>query len=281
MDQFVLQVKYFMEHFGYQTIEIIGILVFGLLIIANVMKLIKRALLQSNVDDSLVKFILAVVKALFIVCLVLYCINRLHVSMTATIAGFSCVAVAVGLAIQDIIGGIADGLMIISSKPFKVNDFVEIGGVKGTIKETNLMHTILTTTDNKRVILTNKTVYTSDITNYSSNAMRRVDFTFGIDYDASVDKAKETILAVFRNHPLVLDDPAPIARLGNMGDSSLDIVARCWTATDNYWEVFYDIQEQVFAAFGKEGIPFPYPQVTLSYRSPLPLASEQVKEVAK
>ena len=278
MNAFLTQIGTFFKNSGYSLIAVVFVGFIGFLIIRNLLKISKQLLLQSSLDNSLVHFVQTIFKILLYIALAFYCLSKLKVSLTGFVAALSALTLAIGISIQDIIGGIANGLMLVTTHPFKVNDFVQIGSISGVIKEITLMHTVLNTTDNKLVTLPNKTVFSSDITNYSANPLRRVDFTFGVDYDSNVEEVKKLIVNVCQRHPLVLSEPAPMARLTKQNDSSLDFVARVWCKTEDYWTVYFDLNEQVFAAFCKNGIGVPFPQVTLSYRSPAPVESPVLEE---
>ena len=268
MDAFVKQCVYFLEKSGYQLISVLVALFLGYLIAQNLLKLLKQALLQSSLDNSLVHFVLTIVKFVLYLALAFYCLAKLNIPLSGFVAALSAATLAIGLAIQDIIGGVANGLMLVTTHPFKVNDFVSIGGTSGTIKEVTLLHTVINTTDNKMITIPNKTVFGSEITNYSVNPLRRVDLVFGVDYSSDVEDVKALISNIARRHPLVLAEPAPAVRLASQNASSLDFNCRVWTNNSDYWSVFYDLNEQVYAAFNENGICVPFPQVTLSYREP-------------
>lgn len=281
METFMNQCQYFLEQSGYQLITVIIVAILGILIIKSILKLVKQALLQSALDNSLVKFVLTIVKFVLYLALSFYCLSQLKIPLSGFVAALSAATLAIGLAIQDIIGGIANGLMLVTTRPFKVNDFVQIGSISGVIKEITLMHTILNTTDNKRISLPNKTVFNSDITNYSANPLRRLDITFGVDYDSDIEQVKRLIENICRRHPLVLAEPAPMVRLTNHNESSLDFITRVWVQNGDYWTVNFDLKEQVMEAFNAAGIGVPFPQVTLSYRAPVPAETTVEENVIK
>lgn len=267
MEKFLDSILVFLENSGYSLIQAAVALVLGILIIRNLLKITKLMLVRSKMDNSLVSFVLTIEKILLAILLSFYCLSTVGISLTGFVAALSALTLAIGLAIQDIIGSVANGLMIVSTKPFKVNDYVEIGDIGGTIKEITLMHTILTTPDNKRIMLPNKTVFASEITNYSCHPTRRIEFMFGVDYDTNVETAKQVIMETISAHPLVLHDPAPFCRLKELADSEIRFVSRVWVHNSDYWTVYFDLMEQVYAAFEKNGIELAFPQVTLSYRA--------------
>ena len=151
--------------------------------------------------------------------------------------------------------------MLLLFKPFKVGDYVEVSGESGTVSEVTVVYTVILTTDNKRITIPNGTLTNSVIKNYSAEELRRVDFTFNTAYDCDIDKVKSIITDVMTAHPMVLSDPAPFVRLSAHGDSSLSYAARVWCKSENYWDVNFDLTEQVKKAFDENNIQIPFPQM--------------------
>ncbi|MDD2232799.1 MAG: mechanosensitive ion channel family protein [Sphaerochaetaceae bacterium] len=271
---FIKQVMEFFKTSSYGVLEIIIIAVFGILIIKLLMKLIKQALLASSIDRSLVAFIDAVIEFVLALMLVLYCLNRMSVNVTGIVTMVSALGLSIGLALQDLIGGVANGLVIINTKPFKVDDYVTIGSQSGTVREISMLHTTLVTVDNKKIILTNKSVYNSEITNYSAFTNRRLDMNFDIDYSADLDEARKIIRKVVEDHSLALKNPAPFVRLSDDADNALVITLRVWVKAENYWDLFFDLKEQVISALVKAGINAPYPQLTVGFRGDDPVVKK-------
>lgn len=271
---FIKQVMEFFKTSSYGVLEIIIIAVFGILIIKLLMKLIKQALLASSIDRSLVAFIDAVIEFVLALMLVLYCLNRMSVNVTGIVTMVSALGLSIGLALQDLIGGVANGLVIINTKPFKVDDYVTIGSQSGTVREISMLHTTLVTVDNKKIILTNKSVYNSEITNYSAFTNRRLDMNFDIDYSADLDEARKIIRKVVEDHSLALKNPAPFVRLSDDADNALVITLRVWVKAENYWDLFFDLKEQVISALVKAGINVPYPQLTVGFRGDDPVVKK-------
>lgn len=256
----------FMELYGvnYVTTAIIAFL--GVLIVRNILKLIEKGLLDSTLDNSLISFFVTLCRILLYVGLLFIILGRLGIPLTGIVSALSAITLAIGLAIQDIIGGVANGLMLVTSKLFKVDDYVEIGGMAGSVKEIKLLHTILITPDNKTVTIPNKTVFSSGITNYSAMKQRRIDMVVGVDYDTNIEKAKKVILnAALKNHS-ILTSPAPMVKVKNLGDSEVQMLLRVWVNSEDYWEVTWYLNEYVLKALNNNGINVPFPQVTLSYR---------------
>lgn len=256
----------FMDGWGYSLVTVLFAAVFGYLIINNLIKMIKMGLLASRLDNALVNFVVTIIKFLLLLALILYCLGSLGLPLSGLVSAISAITLAIGLAVKDIISSIANGIMIATTAPFKEGDYVEIGGVGGTVKEVDLMHTVLFTPDNKKIMLPNSQVFSSEIVNYSVNEYRRMDLEVGIDYDEDPQKAKEILLDIVNNHPLVCKSPAPSCHYNYSGDSAIKLFIRIWCRNQDYWTVNWDLNEKLTGTLIEKGIAIPYPQVTVSYR---------------
>ena len=245
-------------------IEDIGLVVF--IAIRLVLAIAKRFLLLSAIDNALIRFILTSLRVLLGVALLLYAMKLAGIPMTSMIAVLSAAGVAIGLAIQDSIANVANGLIMIGTHPFKVGDYVQIGSDEGTIEELRLMNTVLTTVDNRRLVLPNKMVFTSRIVNYNTNPLRRVDFIFTVDYSTDLDEAVEVTRKAVASSPYVLKEPKPRVEFYSASASSLDISAWCWTSSSEYWNTYFSVQKAVYDAYKSAGIDIPFEQLVISER---------------
>lgn len=242
--------------------------IFGVLAIKLILIIAKRFLLLSAVDNALIRFILTSIRILLGVALLLYAMKQAGIPLTSMIAVLSAAGVAIGLAIQDSIANVANGLIMIGTHPFKVGDYVQIGDEEGTIEELRLMNTVLTTIDNRRLILPNKMVFTSRIANCSTNPLRRVDFIFTVDYSSDLDEAVEVTRKAVASSPYVLKEPKPRVEFHSASASSLDISAWCWTSSTEYWDAYFSVQKAVYDAYKSAGIDIPFEQLVISERKP-------------
>ena len=167
---------------------------------------------------------------------------------------------AVGFALQGTLGNFAAGVMLIVFRPFKIGDFIEAGGVTGTVEEIQIFCTIIKTGDNKKVIVPNSDIGGGTITNYSAKPTRRVDMVFGIGYEDDIKKAKQVLERILKADERILKDPAPVIAVSELADSSVNFVVRPWVKSSDYWGVFWDTHETVKVEFDKEGISIPFPQ---------------------
>lgn len=265
-DDVLKQVALYFESSGFQLITAIVAALFGTLIIRNVLRLVKVAVLASDLDNALVHFVLAIVKYVLYLFLILYCMSTLGIPLSGFMSAISALTLAIGLAVKDLIGSVANGLMLVSTHPFKENDYVEIGGVGGTVKEITLMHTVLFTPDNKKVMLPNSSVFGADIVNFSANEFRRITIPIEVDYDSDLEEVRAILLKVANEHPLVCSDPAPSARYNFNDDSAVVYDVKVWCRNEDYWPVTYDLNEQLYKALTDRNVEIPYPQLTVSYR---------------
>ncbi|MDO9475601.1 MAG: mechanosensitive ion channel, partial [Pseudohongiella sp.] len=184
----------------------------------------------------------------------------LGIQMTSFIALLSAAGLAVGLALSGTLQNFAGGVMILFFKYFKVGDFIEGQGHAGTVKEIQIFVTILTTPDNKTIIVPNGPLATGTLVNFSAQATRRVEWTFGIAYGDDVDKAYTVLRRLMNADERILKDPEPFAGVSALADSSVNIVVRAWVKAEHFWPVFFAMNEQVYKAFATEGLTIPFPQ---------------------
>ena len=185
----------------------------------------------------------------------------LGIEMTSFIAILAAAGLAVGMALSGTLQNFAGGVMILLFKPYKVGDVIEAQGYIGSVKEIQIFVTVLTTPDNKTIIIPNGPLSNGSLTNFSTQETRRVDWTFGIGYGDDVDKAKEIIRNIVESDERVLKDPAVFIALGEMADSSVNLTVRVWVNAADYWGVFFDTNEKVYHAFNAGGINIPFPQM--------------------
>lgn len=241
-------------------------LFFGIISIKLFMMLIKRLLLISSMDNAVVHFCTHSIEIILAVILMLHAFSLLDIPLTSMIAVISAFGVAIGLAIQDSIANVANGLIMIGTRPFKVGDFVQIGSDEGRIEELRLMNTVLSTVDNRKLILPNRQVFTSRIVNYNTNPTRRIDLTFAVDYDTDIDKAIKVTKTACTSCRKVLKNPAPRIELYDMASSSLMISAWCWIDSKDYYDAFFEIKRAVWDAYKENDIAIPFDQLVISER---------------
>lgn len=266
IEEIYTKVLFYFENSGFQLITAVVALLVGIQIIKNILRLVKVGVLACNIDSALVNFILAIVKYTLYLCLILYCLSTMGLPLSGFVSAISALTLAIGLSVKDLIGSVANGLMLVTTHPFKEDDYVEIDGVGGTVKELTLMHTILATPDNKKVMLPNSKVFGANIVNYSANEFRRVVIPVEVDYNADYEAVQKLLLKVAKAHPLVCSDPEPSARYNFNGDFAVHYDVKVWCRNEDYWPVSFDLGEQLYKAVMDNKIDIPYPQLTVSYR---------------
>ncbi len=222
---------------------------------------------KKNIDKTIVKTLSYLVKiagkSIVTICLIGY----VGIDTSAITALVASLGVCIGLAVNGAVSNIAGGVLILVTRPFKVDDFIEAQGISGTVTDIHMVSTKILTGDNKVVYIPNGALANGNIVNYSEKELRRVDFTFSIAYDADFNKARSLVENILKSHELVLDDPAPFVRMSKHASSSIDIVARAWVKSGNYWTVNFDVLESVKSEFDKNNIEIPFEQIDVHVKN--------------
>lgn len=224
-------------------------------------KAVKRATdAMQNPSLLLQRFLVQSVRRLVIAAGILMALSAMEVSIAPLLAMIGAAGLVVGLALQGTLSNFASGIMILFYRPFDVGDSIEAGGILGKVTAMNLVSTVITTPDNKRMIVPNNDIWGGVITNISGVTRRRVDMQFGIGYEDDIDKALSILEEIVAAHPQVLKDPEPVIKLHELAESSVNFICRPWSLPGDYWSVYWDITREVKARFDKEGLSIPYPQ---------------------
>lgn len=240
------------------------LLVAGRYVIRYMVKAIHLAAFRAYTGDRLFPLFLesAVKKALWAV-LLLFILQHVGVDVGPLVAGVGVTGIVIGFACQESLSNLAAGVMVAINQPFRVGDFVELGAYQGSVHELNMMAATLITVDNKRIVIPNKVVWSSAITNFTANRTRRLELKIGISYSSSIDQAEAVARGVFAADAAVLKDPEPIIGVVAMGSSSMDMVFRAWVKTDDYWPTYFRLMKEMKAAFDANAIEIPFPKLDL------------------
>jgi len=241
-----------------RVLAVLLLLAACMVVMRVLLRLLDRTFQRLEVEKSLYTFAraaLRVVLWLITLCVVL---GYMGIEMTSLIAVLSVLGLALSLAIQGTLANLAGGIQLLVSKPFKAEDYIDAGAVSGTVVEVGLVYTRLRTVDNKIISIPNGTVSGQTITNYNTQPQRRVDLQFYASYSDPPAKVSACIRAVAEAHPKALKEPEPFVRLSGYKDSSIEYTLRLWCKTADYWELYFDLLEQIGAAFGREGIEMSY-----------------------
>lgn len=219
----------------------------------------RRVNASQHIDRTIGNFAASVVKWVILLMVLVAVLGIFGIEATSLVAVLGAATLAIGLALQGTLSDLAAGFMLILFRPYKLGQYVDIGGTAGTVQDINLFVTELVTPDNVQIILPNGQAWGSVITNFSHHATRRVDLTFGIDYADDADQAIRVIADLARADWRILADPEPWVRVTNLGESSVDLTARLWCDAGDYWDIKFDMIKAVKEAFDREGISIPYP----------------------
>ena len=244
---------------------IIAILIYivgkALIMLAN--RMLQKMLNRKHIDPTIQTFLKSLVNILLMVLLIISVVSALGINTTSFAALLASAGVAVGMALSGNLQNLAGGIVVLLFRPFKVGDYIEAQGVGGSVQEIQIFHTILNTSDNKKIYLPNGSLSSGNIINYSKEPTRRVDFTICIDYGESIDKVRAVLKEIITNDQRVLTTPEPVIALNALADSSVNIALRVWVKSENYWAVYWETNEKIYNEFNRRGINFPFPQLTV------------------
>ncbi len=262
MEAFNVLEQYFEKLIDYspQLVLALIVLTIGLKFIGLLRNRLSSFLIKKEYDQALQSFLVSILDITLKVALFISVASMLGVQTTSFLAVLGSAGLAVGLALQGSLANFAGGVMLLIFKPFKAGHYIEAQGFQGTVKQLTIFHTVLTTPDNKRIVLPNGPLANGAITNFSAEDIRRVDMSFGISYSDNIGVAKEIILKTIKEDPRVLADPAPMTAVVSLGDSSVDLTARGWVKTGDFWPFYWDNMEKIKVALEEGGITIPFPQ---------------------
>lgn len=244
---------------------IIAIIIYfvGKALISLINRMLGGMMERKKIDPAIQSFTKSLVNIMLMILLVISVVSALGVNTTSFAALLASAGVAVGMALSGNLQNLAGGIVILLFRPFKVGDYIEAQGTGGSVTEIQIFHTILTTPDNKKIYLPNGALSSGNITNYSKEPLRRVDFTVAVEYGEDIDKVRKALSDILSMDKRVMQEPAPVIVLGSLADSSVNMTVRVWVKSEDYWNVFFQTNETIYNEFNRLGINFPYPQLTI------------------
>ena len=256
-------------HFGLKVLAALAIYLVGAWLIKKITKLVSKGLERKNSDLALASFVKSLVSITLWVLLIIITIGALGVNTTSLAALLAAGGMAIGMALSGTVQNFAGGIMLLVFKPFKAGDFIEAQGFMGTVSEINITSTKLVTLDNRVVFIPNGALSSGNINNFSVKPLRRVDINVNIAYGNDIEAAKQTALDIIKSNPKVLDSSTegaadPFVALLNFKDSTIELVTRSWVKAEDYWDVFFWINENLYAQLPQRGISFSYPQINVN-----------------
>lgn len=248
---------------GKNILMAVVVYIVGRFLISLIQKVLANMLSRRKVEISIQTFLKSMVNILLNVLLIISVVGALGVSTTSFAALLASAGVAIGMALSGNLQNFAGGLIILFFKPYKVGDWIEAQGTSGSVTAIQIMHTIVTTADNKVVYIPNGAMSSGVITNYSRMETRRVDWTVGVDYGEDIDKVKRIVEGLIDADSRILQTPAPVIALQALDASSVNVTIRVWVPNAEYWNVYFEMNKKIYDEFNKQGIDFPFPQLTI------------------
>lgn len=260
MDALIEHLRTLLANYGYNFAAALAILAVGWYTAKVFRRVVVRASRKAGLDETLAVFLSRLAYVAALVFAVVATLHKLGIETSSFAAIIAAAGLAVGLALQGSLSNFANGIMIIALRPFKLGDLIETAGIAGVVSAVSVFATELTTADNRKIFVPNSKVISGNLTNYSANPTRRVDMVIGIGYDDDIRKAKKILEHIVTSDERVLEAPAPIVAVSELGESSVDFVVRPWVKSTDYWAVRFDLMEAIKLRLDAENISIPFPQ---------------------
>ncbi len=250
----------YLAQYGLKIVGALIIFIVGRWLAKFISQSIEKALLKSRIDKTLAKFLKNLSNIVMLIFVIMAAAAPLGIETAQFAVALGAAGLAIGLALQGSLANFASGFLMIIFRPFKVGDFIEAAGVKGTVKEIQIFNTIVNTPDNVRAIIPNAQITGGNVLNYTANGTRRVDLVVGISYEDDLKKAKTIIEGVLVSDDRVLNDPGPTVAVNELADSSVNFVVRPWVNSADYWDTYFDMTTKIKLALDENDITIPFPQ---------------------
>lgn len=250
--------------FAFKLVIAIAVFYIGRFIIRKLIGFISNLFERRNVDASLATFVRSFLQIVLYFILIVTIVGILGIETSSFLALFASAGVAIGMALSGTLQNFAGGVLILLLKPYKVGDYIEAQGYAGSVKEIQMFHTVITTPDNKTIMIPNGVLSTSSINNYSHQPLRRVDWSIGISYGDSFDNASQAIFEILdTDRRIIRDDsaPAPFVGITELADSSVNLTVRAWVRSEDYWGLYFDMYNRFYTELPSRGVNFPFPQL--------------------
>ncbi len=252
--------------FGVKIIKVLLVWTIGRWVTKRLISLVKMLMEKRKTNVTVQSFLTSLIDVVLLIVLIVMIISIFGVDTSSFIALFASAGVAIGMALSGTLQNFAGGVMILLFRPYKVGDYIEAQGQAGTVKEIQIFNTVLKTPDNKIILVPNGPMSTGIVNNYSREELRRVDFSFSISYGDDYEKAKALIEELIAADKRILKTPEHFVALGSLGTSSVNIVVRVWTTQADYWDVYFDMNKNIYETLPKRGLRFPYQTFTVNVK---------------
>lgn len=261
LENFISQYWPVIMAFALKIVIALAIFVIGKYLAGYVRKLISKGLSLRHVDPTIENFISNVSYYLLLMLVIVIVLSQLGVQTASLVAVMGAMGLAVGLALQGSLSNFASGVLLILLRPCKIGDYIEAGGVAGTVNAIDILATTMVTPDNKVILIPNSAIMSQAIINFSAMPTRRVDLIIGVAYDTDLAKAKDLLLQLVAGDARIHLDPAPLVGVKELADSSINFLVRFWVIREDFWNVQFDLQQRIVEEFNKNNITIPFPQM--------------------
>ena len=268
----------------WNIIKFFSILLIGILVIWLIMFGLRRFMKRKDVDPMAIRFTCTILRFVLALILIFILLGSMGIEITGFTTAVSAAFLAVGMALKENLSNLANGLILVGSKKYKTGDYIVVGSVEGSIVEIGFLFTTLTTPDGKQVMMPNSIMVNSQVTNIGANPRRRVGIDLPVAYESDVDKVKEIVISVMKSNGKVYLEPAPFCALKSFGDSAIVFFCNCWCDTEDYWDVYYYLMENIYNELKRNNISIPYQQIEVRERTDhvvMPLSGELGKRIEK
>lgn len=246
--------------YGTKLVMAIVVLIIGFWVIKKIVQFMEKMLLKQNFDKAISLYLSKILRILMIVCLIISVASMVGIQTTSFIAILGAAGLAIGMALQGSLANFAGGFLLLVLRPFDVGDYIVVAGEEGSVVAIDVFSTVLTTLDNRRVVIPNGVVAGAKMINVGKESTRRVDLSIGIGYGDEFNKAKQAILEMAKGDSQILTTPEPFVGITDFGDSSVNLTVRVWCKTADYWDVFFNTNQRLKECLDKSGVSIPFPQ---------------------
>ncbi|MBQ7352047.1 MAG: mechanosensitive ion channel [Clostridia bacterium] len=267
-NQIWTSIKDFFTNNFWDIVLFVAVLFIGMIVVKILLNIVKKLMAKTKMEKVTQSFLFHIVKFCLYLIFILILLSMIGISITGLLTTISALVLAVGMALQNLITNVANGIVVVTMHMFKKGDYVAVSGVEGSIEDINFLFTTLITTDNKKVTLPNSDFLNNPVTNYGAKPIRRVDFSFEVAYESDVELVKKVITEVMESNGKVIinDQKKVFCRLKTLEASSIKFAANCWVDGEDYWDVYYYVMENVFNEFKRNNISIPYNQLEIRER---------------
>ncbi|MFJ3459679.1 small-conductance mechanosensitive channel MscS [Scandinavium goeteborgense] len=252
--------------YAVNIVAAIAIIIIGMIIARLVSNAVNRVMRARQIDATVADFLSAMLRYAIIAFTLIAALGRVGVQTASVIAVLGAAGLAVGLALQGSLSNLAAGVLLVMFRPFRAGEYVDLGGVAGTVLNVQIFSTTMRTIDGKIVVIPNGKIIAGNIINFSREPVRRNEFIIGVAYDSDIDKVKQLLTHIVESDERILKDRDITVRLNELGPSSINFVVRAWSKSGDLQNVYWDVLEQVKRDFDANGISFPYPQMDVNFK---------------